>query len=341
MNGIDELVREWAPVPEDDVEERVAGDIARRRLRRAIADERRPRRWRLTLPVVVAGGLAALILAIVALLPARDANAPAPASAATVLEHVARVATHQPARAYPGPHQYLYLKFQERWTLAVSFPARGRAAKFRAYTVDTQQDWVAVNGSGRQRMIAEGQPRFLTPRDRAGWVAAGKPRWAPTCVCDGTYPPGGYPAGNQLDPAGLPVEPQQLLRVIVKRFEGGRFQLQQTFETVGTLLQDSGSPTLRAALYRMVARLPGVKLLGRRTDPLGRSGVAVGTSTGEELLFDPATSDILEESDVQLGPGALPAGTVLHYFVYQGRGVVNSIEQLPGGGTVPLHRGRP
>jgi hypothetical protein len=99
---------------------------------------------------------------------------------------------------------------------------------------------------------------------------------------------------------------------------------------------------LRAALYQMVAGLPGVQYLGWQTGALGRRGVAVGLTTHgirEELLFDPATSDILEEADVQLTPGPFPAGTMLHYVAYQGRGVVNSIEALPRGGRVPFHAG--
>lgn len=95
-----------------------------------------------------------------------------------------------------------------------------------------------------------------------------------------------------------------------------------------------------------MAGLPGVQLLGRQTDALGRQGIAVGLTDSagvrSELMFDPATSDVLEEADVQVKPNRalrLPAGTVLHYFAYQGRGVVDSIEALPGGRRVPFHAG--
>jgi hypothetical protein len=342
MNAIDELVRDFAPVPEDDAQERLAGGVARAKLRRAMADEQRPRprrRWvGLRLPIAVAGGLAAMILAVVALLPSHEANAPAPASAAVVLERVAHVATHQPADAYPGPHQYLYLKFREGWTQVANSTIAYR-------TTDTQQDWVAPNGSGRQRYVSDGSPRFLTPRDRAAWLAAGRPPLTAPSI-DATYPAGGDPAGNQVDPRGLPTDPGALRRAIVARFERGSLNVERTFELAGTLLQDSGSPVLRAAVYRMVAELPGVRLLGERTDELGRRGTAVALQVASgvrtELLFDPTTSDVLEESVVQVTPGRalhLPAGTVLHYVAYQGRGVVDSIEALPEGGRVPFHAG--
>jgi hypothetical protein len=338
MNSIDELVRDFALVPGDDAHERMAGEVARRRLRREMAEERRPRRSRLVFPVAVAGGLAAVILAVVALLPSHDASAPAPASAAVVLERVARVAVRRPADAYPGPHQYLYLKFREGWTQVANSTIAYR-------TTDTQQDWVAPNGSGRQRYIADGAPRFLTPRDRAAWLAAGRPRLTAPSI-DATYPSAGSPAGNQIDPRGLPTEPSALRRAIVTRFERGTFNVEQTFELAGTLLQDSSSPALRAAVYRMVAGLPGVQLLGRQTDALGRHGVVVGLTNSagvrSELVFDPATSDVLEAAYVQMKPNRalrLPPGTVVHYFAYQGRGVVDSIEDLPGGGRVPFHAG--
>jgi hypothetical protein len=341
MNAIDEVVREFGSLADGDSStDPVAADYARRRLRRAMADARpRPRRWRLVVPVAAAGALAAVIVAILALLPAHEANAPAPASAAVVLDRAARVATQRAVEPYPRPHQYLYLKLREGWTTWGSQNGSG----FAYQTIDTQQDWVAPNGSGRQRLIYDGPPRFLTAGDRRGWLAAGRPVISVPSI-DGTYPPGGYPAGNQVDPAGLPTQPRQLLDAIVKRFENGKFDPTKTFLAVSTLLQDSGSPALRAALYRTVAGLRGVQLLGRQIDPLGRSGVMVGivgAGVREELLFDPATSDVLEEADVQVSDRALhlPAGTVMHYFLYEGRGVVSSIEALPGGGKIPLRRG--
>ena len=117
MNAIDELVRGLASVAEDDADERTATDYARRRLRAAMADPQPRRRWSFAVPFAAAAALAAVILAVVALLPGNDASAPAPASAAVALEAVARVAATKPAEAYPGPRQYLYLKFREGWTL--------------------------------------------------------------------------------------------------------------------------------------------------------------------------------------------------------------------------------
>jgi hypothetical protein len=68
-------------------------------------------------------------------------------------------------------------------------------------------------------------------------------------------------------------------------------------------------------------------------------------ATRRVLLFDPATGEPLQTQLVQTalltdipGTAPLPAGTVLGYTVFIKRGVVNSIEDLPGGGHLSYHR---
>ena len=76
----------------------------------------------------------------------------------------------------------------------------------------------------------------------------------------------------------------------------------------------------------------------RSRSPTGRGPDRVR----EELLFDPATSNLLQTEMVQLhnrrrsrGP-SVPAGTVVKYTDFLSRGVVNSITQLPDGRHLPL-----
>ena len=168
---------------------------------------------------------------------------------------------------------------------------------------------------------------------------------------------------SDYDPAGLATQPAALLRAIKRELRATRTAPTATpgatvsevatasvFEVIADrLLFASTSPTLRAALYRVIAHLPGVQLLGWQTDRLGRRGIAVAISHAEvgdeatrrELLFDPTTGEPLQTQLVQTAPltempgtTPLPAGTVLGYTVFIERGVVNSIEDLPGGGHV-------
>ncbi|MFD3735814.1 CU044_5270 family protein [Streptomyces sp. NPDC058632] len=87
-------------------------------------------------------------------------------------------------------------------------------------------------------------------------------------------------------------------------------------------------PAVRAAAYRVMADLPGVRGLGRVTDPLGREGVGVafpGTartplgSVEQRLVVDPSTGAMLAEQVVLVEPSAraqeagLDAGTTVNY----------------------------
>ncbi|GAA2350374.1 CU044_5270 family protein [Streptomyces cuspidosporus] len=85
---------------------------------------------------------------------------------------------------------------------------------------------------------------------------------------------------------------------------------------------------VRAAAYRVIAGLPGIRSLGEVTDPLGRKGAGFalpatvrpdyGTARSE-LIVDPATGALLSDQEVLTEPDAkaaeagLTAGTVVNY----------------------------
>ncbi|MFF3558543.1 CU044_5270 family protein [Streptomyces sp. NPDC002574] len=87
-------------------------------------------------------------------------------------------------------------------------------------------------------------------------------------------------------------------------------------------------PGVRAAAYRVMAGLPGVRVTGSVTDPLGREGVgvdfpvtyrtALGT-TRQRLVVDPSTGAMLSDEVVLVEPSAqaktagLRAGTTVNY----------------------------
>jgi hypothetical protein len=123
----------------------------------------------------------------------------------------------------------------------------------------------------------------------------------------------------------------------VRRFEGGHSRPSATFVYAATFLNAGSSAALRAALFRVIESLPGVQDLGPATDRLGRHGQAVGlvtSGTREVLIFDPASTVVLEREMVavpprQTGNNMLPAGTVLQYTEYLRAGVVNSDTAIP------------
>ncbi|MFF7649224.1 CU044_5270 family protein [Streptomyces sp. NPDC007983] len=87
-------------------------------------------------------------------------------------------------------------------------------------------------------------------------------------------------------------------------------------------------PGVRAAAYRVIAGLPGIRSLGEVTDPLGRKGVGFALPAIEgpmygavrsELIVDPATGALLADRQTLTKPNAkaaeagLTAGTVVNY----------------------------
>jgi RNA polymerase sigma-70 factor (ECF subfamily) len=103
---------------------------------------------------------------------------------------------------------------------------------------------------------------------------------------DTIQPPGGDPdaVGPYIAYSGpkLPTQPQALLRAIDREMRETRAPPTPAnmFNVISQgLLFDATSPALRAALYRVIAQLPGVQVLGRRTDAIGREGIASRSRT--------------------------------------------------------------
>lgn len=90
-------------------------------------------------------------------------------------------------------------------------------------------------------------------------------------------------------------------------------------------------PALRAALFRVLARLKGIQALGTMVDEMGRGGTAVAITihgVRHELIFDPSSSLLLAERDIIVTslPEAprYPVGTTTRSELYLTR-VVDSI----------------
>jgi hypothetical protein len=116
------------------------------------------------------------------------------------------------------------------------------------------------------------------------------------------------------------------------------------YETPNLLAEWPLTPRTRAAAYRMLADLPGIRLVGRVTDPLGRPGVAVartehdqGFGTVErQLVFDPETSAFLAGQTILRTPTTSTTtaspGTRLAYYALVTSGWV---DKLPAHGVGP------
>jgi hypothetical protein len=255
---------------------------------------------------------AAVTIAVAPGFPGRPARGSAKPASAVLAAAALTAASGKAAGHQPGPGQFLYVQDIEQKGLGT-----GTQAGCRGKSIT--QAWMARDASGRE---------VITYPDGG---------CKPVRV---TFPKGTFPwwFGNYAA-SGLPARPADLEQAIVRHLEGGHARASATFVYASEFLDAGTGPALRAALYRMIERLPGIENLGPATDGLGRHGIAVGLVTGgarSELIFDPATSAALEWKIVAVAPeqsgnNHLPAGTVMQYDINVVSGIVNSDTATPPG----------
>ncbi|MFI6422444.1 CU044_5270 family protein [Streptomyces sp. NPDC050842] len=135
--------------------------------------------------------------------------------------------------------------------------------------------------------------------------------------------------------AGLPTDPDALLRLVREETRGGGGDAdQRAFRAIGTLLAETWAPPkVTSALYEAAARIPGVGVLSSAKDAAGREGVAVSrTADGEQTqwIFDRATSVFLGERTVLTETTAAGRkGTVLGVSAVLAKGAVARTGELP------------
>jgi hypothetical protein len=344
------------PVDASDLENWPASDRGHEILRRVVAaplrrTERRPGRRRfprLVLPTVAV--IAAVVIAVT-FVPVPGTRQGASAAAAEVLHTAARVAEKQPQMPTPAQGNR-YTKSEDAYRVyydACSIPSKSDATPltcpapppddwaFSVLVPHIREIWIAPDGSGRL-LVKSGEPRFLGPRDEETWEAAGRPELDRPGMSDESFGPGGLSYTNFSE---YSTDPNELYDLIRKKSEGhGPSTDAEMLVLVGDLLRETvAPPDLRAALFRVAARIPGVELVGEVTDPAGRPGIAVARTSDDagflernELVFDPDTSELLAEREVLLERvdwiDADP-GTVIGYAVYLNSGVVDSTSERP------------
>jgi len=275
---------------------------------------RRPRHRTRTALIGLAAAGAAVAVAVALLPPAPHRPAPAGGSAAAVLDAAAVTAARgADAGRPPGPGEYLYVK--EVTAKGLDVPTVDPCGDVPV----TEQAWVSADGSGRQ-------------------IGTFPARCARSNF-DATYRKGELPWDlyGAVHANELPTNPAALQRAIVRRFEHGRSRPSATFGYAATFLNAGSPPALRAALYQVIEALPGVANLGPMRDRLGRPGQGIGlvtSGTRSELIFDPASTAVLEERMVAVSPprpgNNLDApGTILQYTLYVTEGVVRSSTATP------------
>jgi len=349
-----ELLQEFrAELPGIRIEKRQAARAAlmaqvessKRPPRRSRAPFRGGRRTRLLLAGV---GLVAILVALPILL--FGGHGEVQPAVGQVLREAAAVADSQEAEAPPGPGQYFYTRTREAYLSSVGYSPRCKTHpcdrehpweatdEWSVLSPREREAWTAPDGTMKFRVTSE-KPEFLSAAQRAGWVAAGSPP-----LTFGQVEEESMQGNRFLDTSDLPTDPAPLRKLIEERKVpgvGGPPGEAETFVLIGDLLRNTWLPSdFRAALYRVVAELPGVELLGDVEDPVGRTGIGVAYTdakrgTRHELIFNPETAALLGEREVVAGTRpesftfGLPAGTEIGSASYLESGVVDSTKSRP------------
>ncbi|MGK5673669.1 CU044_5270 family protein [Micromonospora sp. URMC 106] len=235
---------------------------------------------------------------------------------ATVLELVAQRAALAPALPI-RPGQYVYVRTESSDIGTYDGGSWGHET-VRLRVEGWDERWLDPQGMFPVRTRGEDSHiRPLTARDRAIAERAGLLRAQPerydrrndsyTAQKAELAAKGPDLAGRRSTPeslAGLPTEPDELLVVLrsAAAKQADQYAATEpgvdayTFALVADLFQAYDpiiSPELRAALYRAVAKLPGVKLVQGRVKLGGHTGIALTYpmrgKERKEIVLDPAT----------------------------------------------------
>jgi len=229
-------------------------------------------------------------------------------SASSALRHLSAVASAQHAVEIPADSVLLATSqgsnISDKGSAVMASVGMTSGQEWDLLVQFTVQTKVGPDGSG-SRVTTIDKVSFATDQDEAAWIAAGKPdklqagdtRTERFTQEDLTY---GY------DLSTLPTDPDPLESAL-RQVAGRQRDDQQVMDLAANLLTDANPPpALRAALFQVLANVPGIKLLGQVTDPIGRTGTGLLIPAGpanKELIFDESTSAVLATLDLPANGG--------------------------------------
>ena len=304
---------------------------------------RRPRRR------LLAGGLgfAATAAAAAALVVGGAGSGgvqPETAGASSALRAAASVAAGGPDVAL-GAGRYWYVS-SEHIASSRTFSAAGAQGGVVTYRLldvrERTEHWIDSEGEGRMVKQMIGTPKFASPADRETWIAAGRPSFGPDhswTLADGgaaEQPSAGWKelSGLSYDALrALSADDDALANRLAKVAAGSPAE---TFAFAANLLRTTPvSAAQRAALYRVLAQIPGVDLLGTVKDMRGRAGTGIALELDgvrQDLLFDPHTALLLDYSRRVTNPrqaGSDSAQPAQEEEAFLNAGVVDSTHARP------------
>jgi hypothetical protein len=258
----------------------------------------RPRRRTVT-RLVPSAAAALIAVAVAAVILTSQGTSPPPASAATVLYASAAALQRSGTSLQLSSHSYLY----ERTVGESRFvDPSGHKLVHEIY-----ESWTARNGAGRQDDTVLNPSIFLRMDERGLGSSDSRvrPSSHPFLLIDGISL--SYDQLQRLpsSPKGLAAVVGQLADREARAFKESSPSAHSTIVLyiLHSIAQTPAPTAVRAAVYRVMASTPGIRLLGQRRDAIGRLGEMFTATLGPEraeLIIDPSTGRLLEYTRIQL-----------------------------------------
>ncbi|MFI5798759.1 CU044_5270 family protein [Streptomyces sp. NPDC051677] len=276
-------------------------------------------------PALTAAAVATVAAVTFTLLPSSgdSGSGPRVTTAAAVLEDAALAAGHATQYDKIRDDQFTYVESQVSYT-------RVKNGKQTVVPPHRRETWLSVDGS-RDGLIRDA----LNSRDT---------RWPGFQEKDHFYD--SYPGYNHLK--SLPTDPKAMydwLRkslpdsfgVVLAGVNAGLIEQDQgMLFSAGNLMQEGIMPSAQAAaLFRAIARIPGVTVVEDAVDALGRHGVGIAREDAKqpfrmEWIFDRKTHQLLgQRTTLTRDFGGLKKGTVSTDSATVRRAVVDKAGQRP------------
>jgi hypothetical protein len=192
--------------------------------------------------------------------------------------------------AAPAPASGKYWHLQTRRCSNYAPISKGAAVTskstpaYRVTACETEDQWSSKTGFVRSIVGLHPKVTFYTPQDKATWQAAGAPALTQRLSYAEDNNPrfAEYGVDNRLSLRQLqawPTDPARLRKEFAKSAGGGLSGAKldsYIWAYSPALLAQPITVGTRAGIYRMLAQLPGVRMVGAIKDPEGRPAVAIG-----------------------------------------------------------------
>lgn len=247
--------------------------------------------------------------------PAPLAFQHAPGSARQMLDRIAQRAADLPADpAQSGRYEHLRI---DSWSLTARIDGRQVTS---AVIPERRDVWRAADDSGRI-VVHRLAPLFPNESYRRAWDAQGRPGSGRDQVTE--FSAGEFGSAWSGRP---PTDPTALARWLTIGHPTSNGPAETLVAATDLVAERVLAPAERAALLRVLARVPGLSYAGRVTDRAGRAGVGFsldsafsGLPTRYTLIVDPATGRVLDyEETLTRTAGRLHVGvpSVIGYDVF-------------------------